>query len=239
MIILRNNILSGGEIEERTFNSKAQKARRALSDMKIGLESASTDNFLTNPIDKSYKKVYDKYKVASTTPLVKGGSWSPKVEGMKDISKLADKQESLLKEGRAAQRRGAKSLFNDKFSRIHRLSPEHQSQLFDNKLKRNKSAIEKQVEDDIKKRINAENAKAKIKEELKEKARAEARAKSENIARAEAKAAAKKTEILKNAKLRRIKNLKTVGKVAGGLALASGIGYGGYKYYQYKHNKKK
>ena len=43
----------------------------------------------------------------------------------------------------------------------------------------------------------------------------------------------------KVASLAKNKNIKTAGKVAGGLALAGGIGYGGYKYYQKKHNKSK
>ena len=199
-----------------------------MSDMKIGLENATTDNFNTNPIDKSLKS-YNKYKFASTTPLVNGGSWNHKVRSVKELSKLADAQEALLKEGRATQRSGTRNLFNDKFSRIHRLSPKHQEQFFNYR----KSMKQKRMDDYIKSRIGPINIDAKAEAD---KITDEVNRRLENAAKAEAKAAKKKSIILKNA---RIKNLKTAGKVALGATALAGLGYGGYKLYQYQHNKNK
>ena len=62
---------------------------------------------------------------------------------------------------------------------------------------------------------------------------------AENAANAEIRAAARRIKIYEKAELKRINKLKTAGKIAGGLALASGIGYGGYKLYQHNKNKER
>ena len=90
MIIIRNSWL-----EQRQFNSQAQKARRAKFDMQTGLNQKLAEQ---SGAAQTYAK-------AAASPLVKGGSQAPSLLSNTGVG-LADKQESLQFVGRKINRAG-------------------------------------------------------------------------------------------------------------------------------------
>ena len=149
MIILRDNtFLGGGVLSEKTFNSQAQKARRASWDMNQGKNSF----IAANP---KYNAKYDVNGAANSPIVAKRGTENAKFKIFQDkaTQNKGAIQEELLVNGRSANRAGIpKSVANQTTrqninQRIGNLSQEHQQQLAQSKAAREAAAkVTKQAE---------------------------------------------------------------------------------------------
>ena len=219
--------------KQKTFNSQAQKLRRAKFDLAQAVNEIKTYDI---PIENKNKAIE-----ISKLPI-----------NLKNRSNDADKrlQEGLRGLGRFISSKPDESGIGNRGWAAEKGDLNSYSYIH-NKLSKQALSKEKELlkkSDSMGVKIPVEKgdyirktARKLVDREAKLELEKKAKAKAENAIKAESKFDTKKAEILaKRAKLANLKKAgNTAGKIAAGVGVAAGIGYGGYKAYQHFKNKKK
>ena len=233
--------------KQKTFNSQAQKLRRAKIDMKEGLAHIKETFRTTNP-----NKTMD-YIKASEKPLDMKAAANPAKDKIALNQKnlrhfgrgtVVKEDTSLIGKRGVAEKIGTLDKFKQDYAKDVKRSFSNKKAIYeieqligsrspiekgDYVTRAARSMVDKETQKEVVNRIAAEKAASKEAEMI--------LAKELNAADARAKFAIKKADIL--AKRKFIKEIKGAGKMAAGVGLGIAAGIGGYKAYQHFKNKKK